>query len=100
MVSPVHTPAPVPLPTVPTVEAWRAMTPAERERVQVEINAALTASVDVMSEGQPHKKAKSRTIDALGLHFRTIGRTVYLAEELAVLYPGEKPFSPDILAVL
>jgi len=76
------------------------MTPAERERVQVQINAALSASVDVMSEGQPHKKAKSRTIDALGLHFRTIGRTVYLAEELAVLSPGEKPFSPDILAVL
>lgn len=76
------------------------MTPAERERVQVEINAALSTAADAMSEGQPHKKAKARTIDALGLHFRTIGRTVYLAEELAVLYPGEKPFSPDILAVL
>lgn len=100
MGSPLQNPAPVTLPTVPTVEVWRAMTPASRLRLQVEINAALSASVDVMSEGQPHKKAKSRAIDALGLHFKTIGRTVYLAEELAVLYPGEKPFSPDILAVL
>jgi hypothetical protein len=34
------------------------------------------------------------------LHFKTIGRAVYLAEELTVLYPNEKPFAPDILAVL
>ncbi len=76
------------------------MTPAERLGVQVEINAALSASADAMGEGRLHKKAKSSAIDALGLHFKTIGRTVYLAEELAVLYPGEKPFSPDVLAVL
>jgi Uma2 family endonuclease len=82
------------------VEEWRALTPAERLRLQVEFNAALSASADVMGEGRPHKKAKSSAIDALGLHFRTIGRTVYLAEELTVLYPGEKPFEPDILAVL
>jgi Uma2 family endonuclease len=93
-------PAPTPLPTVPTVEAWRAMTPAERLRLQVEINDALTVPAALMSEGRPHQKAKSRAIDALGLHFKTIGRIVYLAEELAVLYPGEKPFSPDILAVV
>jgi Uma2 family endonuclease len=100
MASLLREPAPAPLPTVPTVEAWRAMTPDERLCLQVEINAALSGLADLMSEGQPHRKAKSRAIDALGLHFKTIGRTVYLAEELAVLYPGEKPFAPDILAVL
>lgn len=100
MGSPFRKPASTPLPTVPTVAAWRALTPAERLRLQVELNAALSASADVMGEGMPHKKAKSSAIDALGLHFRTIGRTVYLAEELTVLYPGEKPFEPDILAVI
>jgi len=100
MPSTLREPAPTPLPTVPTVEVWRAMTPDQRLHLQVEINAALSESVDVMSEGQPHRRAKARTIDALGLHFRTIGRAVYLAEELAVLYPGQKPFSPDVLAVL
>lgn len=88
------------LPMVPSVEAWRTMTPAERIRFQVEVNAAITEAAHLMSEGQAHKRAKSRTMDALGLHFKTIGRAIYLAEELTVLYPGERPFAPDILAVL
>jgi hypothetical protein len=29
-----------------------------------------------------------------------MGRVVYVAEEMAVLYPGEQAFSPDVLAVL
>jgi Uma2 family endonuclease len=85
---------------VPTVEAWRAMTADARMDVQVAINAALTAAADLMSEGKPHKRVKSSAMDALGLHFKAIGRTVYLAEELAVLYPGEQGFSPDVLVVL
>lgn len=88
------------LPTVPSVEVWRAMTPEARMRFQIAVNTALTVPAHLMSEGQPHKRAKSRAMDALGLHFKTIGRAVYLAEELSVLYPNEKPFSPDILAVL
>jgi Uma2 family endonuclease len=90
----------LPLPTVPTVDAWRAMTPAARERFVIEVNAALTGPADVMGEGQPHRNAKSRILDALGLHFRAIGRVVYLADDLGVHYPGEEPFAPDILAVL
>ncbi|MEP7120504.1 MAG: Uma2 family endonuclease [Byssovorax sp.] len=88
------------VPTVPTAEAWRAMTPAEQMAFQLRVIDALSDPAVLMSEGQPHRKTKARSIDALGLHFRTMGRVVYLAEELAVLYPGEKPFSPDILAVL
>jgi Uma2 family endonuclease len=53
-----------------------------------------------MGEGRPHKKAKTRTLDALGLHFKATGRAVYLAEEMPVLYPGAAPFTPDILAVV
>ncbi|MEP7125404.1 MAG: Uma2 family endonuclease [Byssovorax sp.] len=102
MASPIRptSPSTESLPTVPTAESWRAMTPTERLRLQVEINATLSGPADAMGEGQPHRRAKSRALDALGLHFKTIGRAIYLAEELAVLYPGEKPFSPDILAVL
>lgn len=100
MPSTVRKPASAPLPTVPTVDVWRAMTPDERLRLQVEINDALSASAELMGESRPHKKAKARAIDALDLHFKTIGRTVYLAEEMTVLYPGETPFSPDVLAVL
>lgn len=76
------------------------MSSAERERYLVQVNDALTDPVQRMGEGRRHKKAKTRTIDALGLHFRSIGRDVYLAEEMSVIYPGERPFSPDVLAVL
>jgi Uma2 family endonuclease len=66
----------------------------------VRILDALSDPAAAMSEGRRHKKAKSRVIDALGLHFGAIGRAVYLAEEMAVLYPGEAVFTPDVLAVL
>jgi Uma2 family endonuclease len=91
---------PASLPTTPTAEAWRAMTPAEQMDFQLRVLDALSDPAVLMSEGRPHKKTKTRTLDALGLHFKATGRVVYLAEEMAVLYPGEKGFSPDILAVL
>jgi Uma2 family endonuclease len=64
------------------------------------MNEALTEAAQLMSEGQPHKKAKSRAMDLLGLHFKAKGRDVYLAEELSVLYPGERGFAPDVMAVV
>ena len=76
------------------------MSPAERERFLIKVNDALSDPIAAMSEGRPHKKAKTRTLDRLNLHFNTVGRAVYLAEEMAVVYPGEEPFSPDVLAVL
>jgi Uma2 family endonuclease len=52
-----------------------------------------------MTEGRPHRRAKSAALDALTLHFRSIGRTIYVADALAVVHPGEPVFSPDLLAV-
>lgn len=83
----------------PTEDEWQAMSPGERESLLVRILDALSDPAQAMSEGRRHKKAKTRAIDALGLHFRTIGRPIYLAEEMAVLYPGEAVFTPDVLAV-
>ncbi|AUX32219.1 MULTISPECIES: Uma2 family endonuclease [Sorangium] len=76
------------------------MTPAERERLLVGILESLSDPRSAMAEGRPHQKAKGRAIDMLTLHFGSTGRVIYLAEELAVLYPGEDVFVPDILAVL
>lgn len=84
----------------PTVEAWRAMSADERERFLERVNEALSDPLVTMSETRAHKKAKSRALDRLGLHFNAIGRAIYLAEEMAVLYPGEPAFTPDVLAVL
>ncbi|MEP7120919.1 MAG: Uma2 family endonuclease [Byssovorax sp.] len=92
---------PLALPVIaPTEEAWRAMRPAARESFLLRVLDALSDPASAMTEGRRHKKAKTRTIDALGLHFSTIGRAVYLAEEMAVMYPGEAVFSPDVLAVV
>lgn len=88
------------LPIAPTADEWRAMSSDERERLLVEILDALSDPQSTMAEGRRHKKAKGQIIDTLGLHFGEIGRTIYLAEEMAVLYPGEPVFSPDILAVV
>jgi Uma2 family endonuclease len=76
------------------------MTPEARERFLVEVNTALSDVSIVMSEGRPHKRAKSRAADMLGLHFKKMGRVVYVAEEMSVVYPREASFSPDVLAVL
>jgi Uma2 family endonuclease len=76
------------------------MTPAARERFLLEVIDALSDVRITMSEGRPHKRAKSRAADMLGLHFKKLGRVVYVAEELAVVYPGEPSFTPDVLAVL
>ncbi|MEP7126154.1 MAG: Uma2 family endonuclease [Byssovorax sp.] len=76
------------------------MSPAARETFLVRVLDALSDPAVAMTEGRRHKKAKTRALDALGLHFGAIGRTMYLAEEMAVLYPGEPVFSPDLLAVV
>lgn len=73
------------------------MSAAERERFLIEVNAA---HADPASEGRPHKKAKSRALDELSLHFAKTKRTIYLADEMTVIYPGEETFVPDLLAVL
>ena len=58
------------------------------------------ASPEAMSEGRPHNRAKTAAFDALVRHFRLIGRHIYVADELAVIYPGEPLFDPDLIAVL
>lgn len=99
-VSPPPMASPREIPVGPSLDAWRAMTPRAREGFLVAMNEALTEAAELMGEGRPHKQAKSRAIDLLGLHFKAKGRTVYLAEELSVLYPGERAFAPDVLAVV
>ena len=92
--------APRAIPVGPSLEEWRSMTSAERESFLVKVLDALSDPRSAMTEGRPHKKAKARALDLLGLHFKAMGRVVYLAEEMAVMYPGEEAFSPDVLAVL
>ncbi len=51
-------------------------------------------------EGDLHRKTKQGALSALDDFFRRAGRRIYLSSELAVFYPGEPSFIPDLLAVL
>ena len=75
------------------------MTPRAREAFVNHVNAVLSDPALAMTEGRPHWDAKVDLLDSLGLFYRTTGRRMYLAAEMAVLYPGERGFSPDVLAV-
>lgn len=87
-------------PIAPDAATWAAMSPRAREEFLDAVNAFHSDPAEAMSEGRPHKRAKNEALDALGLHFSRLGRVVYLADEMSVLYPGERTFVPDILAVV
>ena len=53
-----------------------------------------------MSEGARHSRSKFNAYRDLGDHFSRAGRSVFLATELAVLYPGQHVIVPDLLAVM
>ncbi len=86
-------------PRAPTPEQWAQMSAEERARVVASLPAEVPFEL-FMPEGDPHRKAKSRAVDALDGFFRRIGRRVYVSSELGVYYPGQPRFAPDVLAVL
>lgn len=87
-----------PTPLVPDAEAWRAMTPAQREAAMWAVIDGMPLS-ETMSEGMPHSDTKMAVVDRLRRFFRNSNRGILIAAELAVMYPGERSFVPDILAV-
>ena len=50
-------------------------------------------------EGDPHREAKSSTLEALRMFFKHMKRRVYVGMDLTVYYPGQPRFAPDVLAV-
>ncbi|WP_437276739.1 Uma2 family endonuclease [Sorangium sp. So ce375] len=86
-------------PRAPTSEQWARMTPAERARVVDMLPAEVPLEL-MPPEGDAHRKAKRDALDALDGFFRRTARKIYLSSELAVFYPGEPGFAPDLLAVV
>lgn len=85
---------------VPDAETWAGMSEEAREAACEAIEAALDEYREAMCEGVPHSKRKMGVAADLDAHFRRQGRGVLLANELAVLYPGERVIVPDVLAVM
>ena len=86
-------------PRAPSQEAWDRMTAEERDGVLASLPNEVSIE-EMAPEGDPHRKAKEGPLDALRRFFERTGRKVYLSSELAVYYPGERRFVPDVLAVL
>ena len=86
-------------PRAPTEEQWAAMTAAERARVVAMLPAEVPWEL-MPPEGDSHREAKEQATGTLGEFFRRAGRRIYISSELAVFYPGEPRFSPDVFAVL
>ncbi|MBL9103290.1 MAG: Uma2 family endonuclease [Myxococcales bacterium] len=87
----------VTLPMAPSEAEWARMTALDRMRVA----ASLPADLGLLpSEGTPHSNAIRRVHNVLDDHFSRRGRAVFIAENLAVYYPAEPVFAPDILAVV
>jgi Uma2 family endonuclease len=76
------------------------MTPAERDREEERILGVLDEYREAMAEGTRHSRPKINAYNDLGDHFTRAKRRVFLATELAVLYPAQPVIVPDLLAVM
>lgn len=86
-------------PRAPSQEQWERMSPAERARVTDMLPSEVPLELQP-PEGDAHFGAKVRARGTLDDFFRRIGRKIYISSEIAVYYPEEPRFSPDLLAVL
>ncbi len=86
-------------PRSPSQEQWDGMSADERTRVVAMLPAEVPWELQP-PEGDPHWEAKATTRTTLDDFFGRTGRRIYISSELAVFYPNEARFSPDILAVL
>ena len=73
---------------------------SELDALHAWLDAELVAEYEA-SPGQSmaHTGAIIETLDRLGGHFKRVGKGIFLASELAVHYPDEPVFAPDVLAV-
>jgi Uma2 family endonuclease len=86
-------------PRAPSEAQWAAMTAAERARVVAMLPAEVPWEL-CPPEGDWHLDTKVTAKGTLNDFFKRSGRRIYVSSELAVFYPQEPRFSPDVLAVL
>jgi Uma2 family endonuclease len=87
-------------PRAPTEAQWAAMTPEERRRVIAMLPAQPDVEFLPPPEGDRHRKAGSGTLSTLDSFFRRDHRRIYISGNLAIYYPNERVFAPDVIAVL
>lgn len=86
-------------PRAPTQDEWDRMAPEERMRV-----VAMLPTRPPLDQQPPdecrHLNTGTSARHALDVFFRRTNRDIFVSSGLAVYYPGEPRFSPDVLAVV
>ncbi len=88
------------IPIAPCAEDWLALSRRERDAFLDAAREALDAHAALMPEERGHARTLDRISSLLGDHVQRIGRRLYLASDLLVVYPGQRLFAPDLIAVL
>jgi len=83
----------------PTQEVWEALSPGEKERWHDRLLVIATAEWEARSEGDWQRGAKTEAEQTRSAFFRRTRRDIYVASDLMVVYPGERPFVSDLIAV-
>lgn len=87
-------------PRSPSQEQWDRMTPEEQRRVRAMLPAKPDVAFLPPAEGDRHRKASMGALGTLDSFFRRDRRKIYISGNLAVYYPNERVFAPDVIAVL
>ena len=87
-------------PRAPSADVWERMTDRERARVVATLPSEFEPTEASPPEGDIHSDVVYGARDALRTYFRKLRRQIYIAANIAVYYPGERMFSPDVVAVL
>ncbi|AUX26259.1 hypothetical protein SOCEGT47_068200 [Sorangium cellulosum] len=86
-------------PRAPTVEVWEQLTPEQRREIVDSLPSEFPLDEAAPPEGDPHWHPVTRARTTLDRWFQRAGRRVYVSGNLAVYYPDERVFSPDVIAV-
>jgi len=84
------------LPMAPSEEEWARMTPLDRRLVADSLPADLGL---LPSEGTPHSDTVRQVRNTLEDYYSQNSRSLFIANDLVVYYPGEPAFVPDIMVV-
>ena len=85
-------------PRAPPSDVWAGLTAKERAQI---VDSLPTDWEDAMpSEGDPHWIPKVAARKTLERYFSRLGRKAYVGSELAIYYPGERVFKPDVFIAL
>jgi hypothetical protein len=86
-------------PRAPEADVWAAMTDDERRDVIDSLPSEFTLPNALPPEGDDHYRTTSESRDTLNQWFTRRKHRVYVSGNIAVYYPGQRVFAPDVIAV-